>query len=171
MSYQDLPYSQQFSTGGALPPTFLQNGQMKNRGNHSSWVLLICPTSLAPQRSQCKWYLPIERGHQITLPEEPYNKPKVTIPYSPHDYEEPPIEKLSLRAKEVLALIVDELSTEEIAEKLSITKSTVNYHRSELKSKIGARNTVGMAKYALRHRIISEVIFAPPANSQQHPPR
>lgn len=60
---------------------------------------------------------------------------------------------LSPREKEVLALIVKELTSEEIAEKLFISKKTVDNHRQNLFLKCNCKSTVGLVKYAIKHGI------------------
>jgi len=55
---------------------------------------------------------------------------------------------LSNRETEVLKLIVNEQSNDEIANELNITKRTVDSHRQNLLKKIGVKNTVGLVKYA-----------------------
>ncbi|MGI9542553.1 MAG: response regulator, partial [Cyclobacteriaceae bacterium] len=55
---------------------------------------------------------------------------------------------LSRREKEVLALIAQEHTTQEIANKLFISQHTVETHRKNMLSKLGARNTAGLVKHA-----------------------
>lgn len=64
--------------------------------------------------------------------------------------------ELSKRELEVLKLIVKECSTEEIADQLSISKATVNAHRRNLYQKTGAKNIVGLIKYALHLGLIED---------------
>ncbi len=64
------------------------------------------------------------------------------------------IPKLTRREKEVLKLITDELTTKEIAEKLFISKATVETHRLHLLNKLGARNTAGLVKTALQKGLV-----------------
>jgi DNA-binding NarL/FixJ family response regulator len=64
------------------------------------------------------------------------------------------IPRLTRREQEVLELIVTELTTQEIAEKLSITVSTVETHRKHLIAKLGARNVVGMVKNAIKFGLV-----------------
>jgi len=59
------------------------------------------------------------------------------------------IPKLTRREKEVLKLIVDELTTHEIAEKLFISTKTVETHRSHLIQKLDVRNTAGLVRIAI----------------------
>lgn len=59
------------------------------------------------------------------------------------------IPKLTRREKEVLKLIVDELTTQEIADKLFISVKTVETHRSHLIQKLEVRNTAGLVRIAI----------------------
>ncbi len=62
-----------------------------------------------------------------------------------------PGSELSEREIEVLKLICRELTAKEIAEKLYISKRTVEGHRNSLLMKTGCRNTAGLVIYAIRH--------------------
>ena len=59
--------------------------------------------------------------------------------------------QLTRREKEVLKLIVQELTASEIADKLFISQNTVDTHRKNLLSKLDVRNTAGLVKYALQN--------------------
>ena len=59
------------------------------------------------------------------------------------------------RELEILELIVQEHTNQEIAEKLYISSRTVDAHRRNLLQKTGARNTAGLVKYAFQHTLIS----------------
>lgn len=61
---------------------------------------------------------------------------------------------LTGREKEILALICQELTMTEIAEKLFISLRTVEKHRDNLLSKTGARNTAGLVLCAIRHKLV-----------------
>lgn len=63
--------------------------------------------------------------------------------------------KLTRREQEVLEAIAEELTTQEISEKLFISVKTVETHRMNLMSKLGARNSVGIIKNALEKGLIS----------------
>lgn len=56
---------------------------------------------------------------------------------------------LSARELEVLKLIVKELTSGEIAERLFISKKTVDNHRASLLVKTGSKSTIGLVKYAI----------------------
>jgi len=63
-------------------------------------------------------------------------------------------EILSRRELEVLKLICREYSNAEIAAKLFLSVSTVETHRKNLIAKLGVNNTVGLVKFALKHKLI-----------------
>jgi len=62
--------------------------------------------------------------------------------------------KLSSREKEILILISEEKSTQEIAKSLFISVNTVETHRKNLMRKIGTKNMIGLVKYAIQQDII-----------------
>ncbi len=64
------------------------------------------------------------------------------------------IPKLTRREKEVLIAISEEFTTQEIANKLCISIKTVETHRMNLISKLGARNSVGLIKIALEKDLL-----------------
>lgn len=61
---------------------------------------------------------------------------------------------LTQREKEIIRLICDELTTAEIADKLSISLRTVDGHRNNLLVKTGAKNVAGLVVFAFKHKII-----------------
>ena len=65
-----------------------------------------------------------------------------------------PSTELTDREAEVLKLLVDELSSREIAGRLFISERTVETHRKNLLRKTGALNTVGLVKYAYQHKLV-----------------
>lgn len=60
-------------------------------------------------------------------------------------------EALSKREEEILQLICEQLTTDEIAEKLFLSPKTVNGHRNSLLEKTGAKNVAGLVVYAFKH--------------------
>lgn len=64
-----------------------------------------------------------------------------------------PFPKLSRREKEILELILEEYTTQEIAEKLFISFGTVETHRRNMLIKTGARNTAGLVRIALEYEL------------------
>ena len=63
------------------------------------------------------------------------------------------VPKITRREKEVLDLIMDENTNQEIAGKLFISLKTVEAHRSNLLSKFNARNTAGLVKKAMEFEL------------------
>lgn len=58
---------------------------------------------------------------------------------------------LSERERDVLQLIIKEHTSEEIANKLHISKKTVDNHRSNILQKTNSKSTIGLVKYALKN--------------------
>lgn len=73
------------------------------------------------------------------------NKPEPEIPDS----------EISDRELEILYEVCLGLSNQEIADKLFISKRTVDKHRANLLSKTGCRNTAALVMYAIKHKIIN----------------
>ncbi|TVZ55805.1 LuxR family two component transcriptional regulator [Lutibacter sp. Hel_I_33_5] len=63
-------------------------------------------------------------------------------------------EELTDREVEVLRLIAKELNTSEIAKKINVSENTVKTHRQKLLKKLNVKNSVGLAMYAVKHKII-----------------
>lgn len=64
-----------------------------------------------------------------------------------------PFPTLSRREKDVLKLILEECTTQEIADKLFISFGTVETHRRNMLIKTGARNTAGLVRTALEYNL------------------
>ncbi|MEO0895596.1 MAG: response regulator transcription factor [Bacteroidota bacterium] len=69
--------------------------------------------------------------------------------------------ELTSREKEILQLICEQYTTNEIAEKLFISPRTVDGHRNNLLEKLNCRNTAGLVVYAVHNQLvhISEEAF------------
>lgn len=61
--------------------------------------------------------------------------------------------RLTRREMEILKLISEEFTNQEIAVKLFISPRTVDTHRRNLIQKLHAKNTAGLVRYAIRHKI------------------
>jgi PAS domain S-box-containing protein len=61
---------------------------------------------------------------------------------------------LTKREKEVLLYICNGLSNHEIAEKLIVSKRTVDGHRANILHKTGAKNTAELVMYSIKHGLI-----------------
>ncbi len=64
------------------------------------------------------------------------------------------VSSLTNRELEVLKLISEELSSKEIAEKLFISTSTVDTYRKNLLKKLKVKNSVGLAMYAVKNKLL-----------------
>jgi two-component system, NarL family, response regulator NreC len=62
--------------------------------------------------------------------------------------------ELTPRENEILQLIVDGHTNQQIAKKLHISVRTVEFHRANLTEKIGVRDTAGLVKYAIQKRMV-----------------
>jgi two-component system response regulator NreC len=61
---------------------------------------------------------------------------------------------LSEREREVMLLLVHGLANQEISERLVLSSSTVQTHRSHILQKLGLETTVDLVRYAIRHGLI-----------------
>ena len=61
---------------------------------------------------------------------------------------------LTQREKEVLELIVQEFTSKEIAEKLFISKQTIDSHRINIMQKTDCQNLVGLIKFAIHSGLV-----------------
>ena len=66
-----------------------------------------------------------------------------------------PLEALSWREREILQLVAEGRTSQEIAERLSISPKTVDTYRSRLMHKIGVEDVAGLVKFAIQHGVIS----------------
>ena len=62
-----------------------------------------------------------------------------------------PLVQLTKREIEILKLITEEYTNQEIADKLFISSRTVDSHRRTLLQKLNVKNTAGLVRYALNH--------------------
>ncbi|MBQ5691183.1 MAG: response regulator transcription factor, partial [Alistipes sp.] len=63
-------------------------------------------------------------------------------------------DKLSEREIDVLLEICRGLSTQEIADKLFLSKRTVDSHRANILEKTGSKNTASLVVYAIKHNLV-----------------
>jgi DNA-binding NarL/FixJ family response regulator len=70
---------------------------------------------------------------------------------------------LSERENEIIILIAEGLTNEQIAEQLFLSKHTVNTHRKNIMAKLGVKNTAGIVMYAVKTNLVSpnKFLFAP----------
>jgi DNA-binding NarL/FixJ family response regulator len=76
--------------------------------------------------------------------------PLIYRQYHTQKHKDEQLALLTEREKEILALIVKELTSEEIGEKLFISKKTVDNHRQHILEKTNCKSTVGLVKFAIK---------------------
>jgi DNA-binding NarL/FixJ family response regulator len=72
---------------------------------------------------------------------------------------------VSERENEIIILIAEGLTNEQIAIQLFLSKHTVNTHRKNIMAKLGVKNTAGIVMYAVKTNLVSpnKFLFAPVA--------
>ena len=96
----------------------------------------------------------LQAMHRITSGGTYFSQDIVPIIYGQYHkqkIQDEQLSQLSTREREVLGLIVKELTSEEIGEKLFISKKTVDNHRQNLLEKTGCKSTVGLVKFAIKN--------------------
>lgn len=73
-----------------------------------------------------------------------------------HKISNSPFPKLSRREEQILELIIDEKTTQEISEQLFISFGTVETHRRNIMIKLGVKNTAGMVRIALEYCLVKK---------------
>lgn len=66
-----------------------------------------------------------------------------------------PLDALTKREKEILALIARGLTDKEIAEQVFLSPLTIITHRKNILSKLGLKNKVELTRFALEHKLIT----------------
>lgn len=64
------------------------------------------------------------------------------------------VKHLTKRELEIIQLIVQELSSAEIAKKLFISLGTVETHRHNIFKKLDVKNSIGVVKFALKYNLV-----------------
>ena len=66
-------------------------------------------------------------------------------------YRNHPVKRFTSRETDVIKLICEQYTNKEIATKLGLSIRTVESHREKIQEKTGAKNSVGVVIYAIRH--------------------
>ncbi|MFO7722408.1 MAG: response regulator transcription factor [Bacteroidales bacterium] len=66
--------------------------------------------------------------------------------------DEPGLEVLSRRETEILKLVMEGMSNQEIADANFVSIRTVEAHKNNIMTKLNLKNTVELVKYAIRHK-------------------
>ncbi|PTB96062.1 DNA-binding response regulator [Marivirga lumbricoides] len=61
--------------------------------------------------------------------------------------------RLTGREIQIIQMIKDGLTTQEIAERLYLSSLTINTHRKNIVSKLGVKNTAGLVRFALENNL------------------
>jgi DNA-binding NarL/FixJ family response regulator len=62
---------------------------------------------------------------------------------------------LTPREREIVVLVAQGLTGREIARELTISAKTVERHLTNVRAKLGVRDRVGVARYAIRHGLVA----------------
>lgn len=74
--------------------------------------------------------------------------------YAEPEKKNDPDAALTKRELEVLQLIAEGLTDQEIADKIFLSIRTINWHRANLISKTGSKNTVNLITYAIKNNLV-----------------
>ena len=87
-----------------------------------------------------------------------YFSPEVKRAYTDAMFESKKTAEVSLteREKEVLKLIAEENTTQEIADKLFLSKHTIESYRKNLISKLQVKNLAGLTKHAIKMGLLEQ---------------
>lgn len=89
---------------------------------------------------------------------EKYFSSEIKKAYTDAMFENKKVEEINLtdREKEVLKLIAEENTTQEIADTLFLSKHTIESYRKNLISKLNVKNLAGLTKHALKMGLLDE---------------
>jgi DNA-binding NarL/FixJ family response regulator len=68
-------------------------------------------------------------------------------------YRNLPVKKFTDREKEIIKLVCEQYTNKEIAAMLDLSIRTIETHREKIQEKTGARNSIGVVIYAIRHQM------------------
>jgi two-component system response regulator NreC len=69
--------------------------------------------------------------------------------------EQDPYQQLTDREREVLKLVAEGYTAQEIAEMLVVSPKTVDWYKSSLMNKLNIHNKIDLIKFAIRKRVIT----------------
>jgi len=95
------------------------------------------------------YFTPAIQGKLIGLP-QPKREKKEKKNYTREGHHA----ALTKREKEILKLIAEEYTGPEISAHLHISLNTVETHRRNLVQKIGAKSSIGLVRYAIKHGLV-----------------
>lgn len=92
--------------------------------------------------------------HRLEKLMQAATRPSVVTPDEDHERDTRNLEKLTRRQRQILCLVANGLSSAEIAQKINISKETVNTHRRDLMQKLNIRSVAGLTRIAVRAKIV-----------------
>lgn len=75
---------------------------------------------------------------------------------------------LSERENEIITLIAEGLTNQQIADQLFLSNHTINTHRKNIMAKLGVKNTAGIVMYAVKTNLVSPNKFLFAADSSNN---
>ncbi len=66
----------------------------------------------------------------------------------------PAVARLSKREVEIIQLICDQLTNEQISKQLFLSKRTIDNHRQNILNKLGMNNTAGLVRFAVENGLV-----------------
>jgi len=113
----------------------------------------------------------LNQGHYVVSAianTDSYVKPRTgsAVGLTPYNYTTM-AHSLTPREHEILALIVMEFSSCEIARQLELSVRTVETHRKNIYRKTQTSNLVGLIKYSIRMGLVEGFYFAPAASETE----
>ena len=66
-----------------------------------------------------------------------------------------PFQELTKREKEILQLVVQGLTSKQMAEQLNLSQRTIDHHRSNLLRKFNRKNSIDLVNYAVRNGFVT----------------
>jgi DNA-binding CsgD family transcriptional regulator len=109
--------------------------------------------------------LVVSRDVQDMLPLDPPHIPGFDV-IKPDVTDRGPLSQLTDRELQVLAMIGEGLSTEEIAKRIGRSTKTVEWHRASLGNKLGCSNRVELARVAIKAGIAQTSRFGLPTHQK-----
>lgn len=99
-------------------------------------------------------------GHEISeairtvMMGKPYLAHSVSILLRRQQVAGDSIPAITRREREVLTLIADGLTNQQVADKLFLSVGTIDSHRKNMLTKFGVKNTAALVKFAITHQLI-----------------
>ena len=77
--------------------------------------------------------------------------------------------QITLREKEILLLVLKEISSQEIALMLNLSIRTVDTHRKNILRKTNCKSPIGLLKFAIKARLLEDYFYKLPRSTRYSP--